>query len=54
MHGDSPGGQVEKTSPSNAGAVGLIPDRGTRIPHASQTKHKKKQCYNEFNKDFKK
>ena len=39
-----PGGPVVKTSPSNAGAVGSIPGRGAKIPHASgpkKPKHKK-------------
>ena len=42
-------------SPSNAEAMGSIPDRGAKIPHASQPKNqniKKKYC-NKFNKDFK-
>ena len=49
-----------KTSPSNAGGVGLIPDQGAKIPHASQPKKKKKenikqkQYCNKFNKDLKK
>ena len=33
--GDFPGGPVVKNPPSNAGDAGLIPGRGTRIPHAS-------------------
>ena len=33
--GDFPGGPVVKTSPSNAGGVGSIPVRGTKIPHVS-------------------
>ena len=28
-----------KASPSNAGGVGSIPGRGTRIPHASRPKN---------------
>ena len=28
------GGQVVKNLPSNAGDMGLIPDWGTKIPHA--------------------
>ena len=32
-----PGGPVFKTSPSNAGATGLIPSQGVKIPHASHT-----------------
>ena len=30
-----PGGPVVKNPPSNAGDAGLIPGRGTKIPHAS-------------------
>ena len=33
--GDFPGGPVVKNPPSNAGDVGLIPGRGTKIPHAA-------------------
>ena len=33
-HRDFPGGPVVKNPPSNAGAAGLIPGRGTKIPHA--------------------
>ena len=54
--GDFPGGRVVKTSPSNAGGVGSIPDRGAKIPHASWPKKqniKQKQYCNKFNKDFK-
>ena len=32
--GDFPGGPVVKNLPSNAGGAGLIPGRGTKIPHA--------------------
>ena len=32
--GDFPGGPVVKNPPSNAGDVGSIPCRGTKIPHA--------------------
>ena len=35
---DFPGGPVTKTSPSNAGGVGLVPGRGVKIPHASWAK----------------
>ena len=45
-----------KTLPPNAGAAGLIPGQGTKIPHASQPKNqytKQKQYCNIFNKDFK-
>lgn len=31
---DIHGGAVVKTSPSNTGAAGLIPDQGVRIPKA--------------------
>ena len=31
---DFPGGPVLKNLPSNAGDVGLIPGKGTKIPHA--------------------
>ena len=44
-----------KTSPSNAGGVGLIPGQGAKIPHASGPKNqniKQKQYCNKFNKDF--
>ena len=30
-----------KISPSDAGGIGLIPDQGAKIPHASQPKKKK-------------
>ena len=46
-----------KTSPSNAGDVGLIPGQGAKIPHASWPKNqniKQKQYCNKFNKDFRK
>ena len=33
--GDFPGGPVVKNPPSNAGDVGSIPGRGTKIPHAT-------------------
>ena len=42
--------------PSNVGAVGLIPGRGTKIPHALGSNLplnvKQKQYCNKFNKDF--
>ena len=38
-----PGGPVVKTSSSNAGDEGLIPSWGTKIPHASRPKKKKKK-----------
>ena len=46
-----------KTSPSNAGGVGLIPDQRAKIPRAlwpkNQNIKKQKQYYSRFNKDFK-
>ena len=45
-----------KTLPSNAGGVGLIPDQGAMMPHASwpQIKNIKQPQYcNKLNKDFK-
>ena len=33
---DFPGGPMVKHPPSNAGNTGLIPGRGTKIPHASE------------------
>ena len=52
------GGPVVKTSPSNAGGVGSIPNGGAKILHALWPKKtpniKKKQYCNKFNKkDFK-
>ena len=50
------GGPVVKTSPSNAGGEGLIPDWGTKIPCALQTKNqniKQQQQCNVFNKHVK-
>ena len=44
-----------KTSPSNAGAVGSIPGRGAKIPHASWPKKqniKQKQYCDKSNEDF--
>ena len=32
---DFPGGAVVKNLPYNAGDVGLIPDKGTKVPHAA-------------------
>ena len=52
-----PGGPVIKTSPSNAGDVGLIPGRGAEISHAlwsktnKQTNIKQKPYFNKFNKE---
>ena len=51
-----PGGPVVKTSPSNAGSVGSIPDRGVEIPHALRLNCqniKQKPYHNKYNKDFK-
>ena len=45
-----------RTSPSNAGGTGLIPDQGTKIPHALWSKNQiilQKQHRNRCNKDFK-
>ena len=53
--GDFPGGPVVKTSPSNAGGVGLIPGQGAKISHASRPENqniKQKQYCNKFNKGF--
>ena len=53
---DFPGGPVVKTSPSNAGGEGSIPDWRTEIPCTSQSRNqniKQKQYCNQFNKDFK-
>ena len=33
---DFTGGSVVKNSPSNAGDVGLMPGRGSKIPHAKE------------------
>ena len=54
-HWDFSGGPVVKTSTSNAGDVGLIPDPGTKYPHASWPKKqnvKQKRHCNKFKKDF--
>ena len=45
MSRDSPGGPVVKTSPSNAGHVGLIPGPGAEIPHAWRPKKKQNIKY---------
>ena len=53
---DSPGGPVVKTSPSNAGSVGSIPDRGVKIPHALRLNYQninQKPYHNKLNKDRK-
>ena len=45
-----------KTLPSNAGAAGLIPGQGAKIPRAWGPKNqniKQKQYCNKFSKDFK-
>ena len=39
--GDSPGGPVVKTSPSNAGGMGSIPGQEAEISHASWPKNQK-------------
>lgn len=39
--GDFPGGLVAKTPPSRLGDAGLIPDLGTKIPHAMRKVHAK-------------
>ena len=39
---DFPSSPVVTTSPSNAGDVGLIPDRAAKIPYALQPKHQKR------------
>ena len=54
---DFPHGPMIKTSPSNAGDMGLIPDRGAKIPHVLGPKYqniKEKQYCGKFNIDFKK
>ena len=43
---DVPGGQVVKTSPSNAGGVGSIPSQGAEIPHSFQPKRKETKLQN--------
>ena len=43
ISGDFPGGLVVRNPLSNAGSVGSIPGWGTRIPHASHGKKKKKK-----------
>ena len=47
---------MDKILLSDAEGVGLIPSRGTKIPHALQSKNKnikQKQYCNKFNKAFK-
>ena len=39
VSGGIPGGPVVKTSSSSAGAVGLIPGQGAKIPHVLQSKN---------------
>ena len=41
--GDFPGGPVVKTLPSSAGCADSIPGQGTKIPHASWPKKKKRR-----------
>ena len=36
QHKDFPGGSMMKNLPYNAGDTGLIPGRGTKIPHAME------------------
>ena len=43
IHQDFPGGPLVKNPPSNAGAVGSAPSRGTKIPQATQLSQKKKK-----------
>ena len=43
MHGVSPGRPAAKSHPSNAGAEGLVPNQGARIPHALQVKKEKEK-----------
>ena len=53
---DSPGSPAVKTSPSNAGGVGLILGQGAKMPHALRPKNQniiQKQYCNKFNKDLK-
>ena len=54
---DFPGGPVVKTSSSNAGASGSIPDWEAKVPHASWPKNQnikqQKEYCSKFNKDFK-
>ena len=44
--GDFPGGPVLKNLPSSAGDVGLIPVKGTKIPHAVGSA-RETTCHNE-------
>ena len=46
---DFPGGPVVKTSSSNSELQGLIPGQGAKLPHASETKKKKKRNINSSN-----
>ena len=54
---DFPGGRVDKTSSSNAGGSGSIPDREAKVPHASWHKNQnikqQKEYCSKFSKDFK-
>ena len=56
LNWDFPGDLVVKSSPSNTGALSLIPCQGAGIPHASWSKTKQnikqKQCCHTCNKDF--
>ena len=53
---DFSGYPVVRILPSKAESSGLIPGRGTKLPHASRPKKnqniKQKQYCNKFNKDF--
>ena len=42
MKGDLSGGPVVKTSPSNVGGAGLVPDQGAKTPRASGPERKPK------------
>ena len=49
---DFPGGPVVKNLPPNAGDIGSIPGRGTKIPHATEhlspgTATREPACHNE-------
>ena len=52
--GGFPGGPVVKTLPSSVEGVGLIPDRGARIPHTSWPKSQKCNIVTNSIKTFKK
>ena len=48
-----PGGAVVGTLPFNAGDVGLIPDWGASIPHASQLKQQTRNRNNSVTNEIK-